>query len=71
MPHPQPGVASGLRIRRRPAPVLDQEHPQALGGRAEIVLGIDRAQHGVGGHARVERVDEPAERLLAADRVEE
>ena len=40
---------------RRPAPVLDEEHAQAVGGRGEIVVRIERTEHGVVGHPGVER----------------
>src|SRR5215475_4857784 len=71
MPHAQPGVAAGVGIRGRAAPVLNEEQPQPLSGRAQVVLGVDRGQHRVGGHPGVEGVDEPGERRLAADRFED
>src|SRR4051794_12868390 len=65
--HPEPRVAAALRVRRRPAPVLHQEQPEALLGGSEVVLGGDRPQVVVLGHAPVEGGDDPGDRLLAAD----
>ena len=60
VPHPQPRVAALVRIGLRAAPVLLQEHPQALLGRAEVLLGIERAQHRVVGDLFVEAGTMPA-----------
>ena len=67
--HPQPRMATLLAVGRRAAPVLDQEHPQPLGGRAQVLLGIQGPQHRILRDARVEGVDEPAKGLLAPDRL--
>ena len=71
VPHPQPRVAAGVGVRRRAAPVLHEEQPEALLGRAEVLLGVQRPQHRVVGHALVELRDDPAEGLVAADLVVE
>src|SRR5712692_92366 len=66
VPHPQARVAALLAVRRRPAPVLDQEEGQALGRGGKVLLGINRAQHGVDRDARVEAVHQETESGLAA-----
>ena len=71
MPHPQPGVAPLLAVRRRAAPVLLQEHPQPLLGRTEVVLRVQRAQRCVVGDAGVEAPDQGHEGLVTADLVVE
>jgi hypothetical protein len=64
-------MAAGRRVRVRPAPVLHQEQGETVGGRAEVLLRVERPQHRIGRHPLVEHVDEPAERRLAADGHEE
>jgi hypothetical protein len=53
------------------APILLQEHPQTLFGRAKIFFGIHWAKQGINGYAFVELVDELAKSFGAADFVEE
>ena len=37
VPHPQPGMPAQLVVGGRPAPVLDEEQPQVLLGRPEVL----------------------------------
>src|SRR3954447_13301686 len=69
--HAQPRMTASVRVRRGAAPVLHEEQPAALLGRAEVVLWIDRPQVGVFGDAPIEGGHDPGDRLLAADLVEE
>ena len=71
VPHPQSRVAAQLGVRAGTAPVLLEEHPQPFLGRAQVGLGVQRAQHRVVRHARVEGGHEPSERGCAADRLVE
>ena len=72
VPHAEPRVATRVGVRRRAAPVLLEEHPEALRGRAEVFLGVQRAQHRVA-RPRRRRTGStmPDERLVAADGVVE
>ena len=68
VPHPQAGMATLVGVRRGPAPVLGEEQRQPVASAREVgLLGIQREQHVVGGHAGVERVDEALEERHAAD----
>src|SRR5690242_14165544 len=67
MTHPQSRMSAKRGVGIRPAPVLNEEHPQPLGRRSEVVLRVDRTQHRIACHAGVKRVDEAAERLLSAN----
>ena len=40
--HPQPWMPAALGVRRRAAPVLDQEQGEPLLGRPEVLLGVQR-----------------------------
>jgi cation:H+ antiporter len=71
MSHAQPGMAAPLPVGARAAPVLDQEEPEPLLGGPQVLLGVQRAEERVVRHSLVEPVDEPAEGLLAADRLKE
>src|SRR5580693_4923848 len=55
-----------LVVGTRPAPVLDEEQPQVLLGRTEILGRVHRPQHGILRDALVEPVDQAAEGLLPA-----
>jgi DNA-binding NarL/FixJ family response regulator len=66
MAHPQPGMPAQLVVGARPAPVLHEEQPQVLLGRAEIFGRVHRPQRGIVRNALVEPVDQAAERLLPA-----
>jgi HD-like signal output (HDOD) protein len=68
--HAQPRVPALVGVGGRTAPVLHQEHPQAVLGRTEVVR-VERPQHGVLGDAGVEVGDQLAEHRLTADRVVE
>ena len=67
VPHPQARVTALLGVGRRAAPVLLEEHPEALLGRAEVVLGVEGAQRLVLGDAAVELAHELGEGLVAAE----
>lgn len=67
VPHPQPGVTAVVAVRRRAAPVLDQEQGEAFLGRAQVLLGVHGSQQRVFGHSLVETMHEAPEGLLAAD----
>ena len=67
VPHPQPRVAAPLVVGGRAAPVLHQEQPEVLLGRAEVPARVDGAQFGVGGHLLIEPVHQAPERRLPAD----
>src|SRR5262249_14723049 len=69
--HPEPGMPAQLVVGARPAPVLHEEQPQVLLGRAEVLGRVDRTQHGVFRHALVEPVDQAGEKLLPAHRLVE
>jgi cation:H+ antiporter len=71
VPHAQPGMAALFPIGPRAAPVLDEEEPEPLLGGSEVLFRIERAEHRVRRDVLIEPVDEPAEGLLAADRLEE
>src|SRR5690606_12962010 len=71
VPHPQPRVASALRVRVGSTPVLHEEQGQPLRGRAQVLLRVQRPEHEVGGDAGVELVDQRPEGRLAADEVVE
>src|SRR5580693_9091020 len=60
-----------LGVGARPAPVLDQEQPQVLLGRAQILRRVHRPQYGILGDALVEPVDQAGEGLLPAHRLVE
>src|SRR5262249_26498414 len=66
VPHAQPRVTASLLVRARPAPVLDQEEPQVLLGRPEVLAGVDGAQRGIASHPAVEGVHQVTEGPLAA-----
>lgn len=66
--HAQPRMAATAAVLGRAAPVLGQEPGQVRLSRIQIV-GIDRAQLGVGLDPGVEAVDERDEERLAADAV--
>jgi hypothetical protein len=66
VPHPQPGVTAPLAVGAGAAPVLNEEKPQVLLGRAEILAGVNRAELRIPRDATVERAHQAAERLLAA-----
>ena len=65
--HAQTWVSAFLRVRRRPAPVLLEEHLESALGRLELLLGVERAQFLVRGHAVVEDFDETVERRVASE----
>src|SRR4051794_9982906 len=65
--HPQPRVPALLAVRRRPAPVLLQEHPEPPRGGLEVLVGVQPPQHGVAGAALEDPADEPHERVVPAD----
>ena len=67
--HAQARVATELRVGGGSTPVLDQEQSQALLRGGQVLLRIDRAQHGVVGDPLVEAVDDAGQRRLAADRL--
>lgn len=69
--HAQARVSARLAIGRRAAPVLREEQGEAFGGRAEVLFGVHRLQHLVGGDAAIERVDQPTECLHPAHLVVE
>src|SRR4051812_33878145 len=56
VPHPQARVPPLVRVGLRPAPVLLEEHEQALLGGAEVLLGVEGAQDRVVGDLLVEAV---------------
>ena len=63
--HPKSRVAALLHVRRRSAPVLDQEeYEMSLSVRQ--VLGVHRAQDLARLNARVERIDDTHEELLTS-----
>ena len=63
-------MAPHLRVSGGPAPVLDEEEGQALGGAGQVRFGIDRAEDGIRGHPRVEPPDQLSEDRLAAGGLE-
>src|SRR4051812_16640031 len=67
----QPRMTAHLAVGVGSAPVLLQEHPQPLGGRLELVLGVDGTKDRILLDPRVERRDQSLERGVAADGVEE
>src|SRR4051794_30051537 len=71
MPGTQPGMPTHLVVGVRTAPVLLQEHPQPLRRRLELVVGIDGTKHRILLNPGIERGDEPLERRMAPDGVEE
>ena len=71
VPHAQPRVPALVGVRRGAAPVLLEEHREPVCGGSEVLLGVERPQHLVGGHALVERVDDELDRVVPADRVVE
>jgi hypothetical protein len=64
--HPQPGMSAQLVVGTRAAPVLHEEQPEVLLGRAQVASRVDRPQHRIARHALVEPVDQAAEGLLPA-----
>ena len=68
--HAQSGVAALLRVGAGAAPVLGEEERQVL-LRLDEVVGVEGAQHGVGGHPGVEAVDQRGEEGLPAHPVVE
>src|SRR5438105_5440664 len=62
----KPGMASLLRVRRRSAPVLDEEEGQPFGRSGQVLFGVDGAQDRIAGNSPVEGLDQATERLLAA-----
>src|SRR5690606_27146158 len=66
VPHPQPRMAAGLGVGGGAAPVLLEEHRQALDGAVPVVLRVHRGQDVVGAHPLVEAADQALERRAAA-----
>src|SRR5690348_18420213 len=64
-------MASLVAVRRWAAPVLDEEQRQPFGRAGKILLGVDAAQDGVGGHAGVKALDEEAKGGLTSGEIEE
>src|ERR671931_1914931 len=71
VPHPQPGMSLLTGVRTGTAPVLLQEHPQPVCRCVQIRIRVERPQHRIVRHARVELVDQLAEGRRAADRLVE
>jgi len=67
--HAQPGMPTALVIGARATPVLHEEQPQVLLGGPQIFARVHRPELWIGSNALVEDVHEPAEGLLAADRL--
>src|SRR3979490_2318937 len=64
--HTQAGMAALLAVRARPAPVLDQEKGEPLGGGRQVLFRVDGTQDRVLRHARVEAPHEQPEGFLTA-----
>src|SRR4051812_46230479 len=64
-------MTAHLAVGARAAPVLLEEQPQPLRSRLQLVLRVERPEHGVVLDPRVERRDQPSEGLVAADSVVE
>src|ERR1700760_1240256 len=71
VPHPQPGVAAQFVVGLRAAPVLDEEQPQVVLGRREVLGRVHRPQLRILGHQLVKAVHQPVEELITADRLVE
>ena len=63
--HAQAGMAALLVVGGGPAPVLHEEQGEVRLRLGEV-LGVHGAEHGIGGHAGVERLDQGDEERLAA-----
>src|SRR5258706_6213890 len=63
--HAEARVAALLAVGRGPAEALDEEHAEAFFRAGEILLGVERAEDVVAGHAAIKRGDQATKTVVA------